>query len=145
MDYQRLRTELLTPLQSVPPAPAGWTYTGLSDQAAADKLNDPNGGRTRNRTNVTKNEIIRNIRNADYPTTSANDQIKWNKLNLLLSTDTIDASSTNVRDTFTAIFTGTTTLTTLNTLATEPVSRTDELGLGQVTAGDVGIARAGGG
>ncbi len=145
MDYQRLRTELLTPQSSVPPAPAGWTYVGLSDQAAADKLNDPGGGRTRNRTNVTKNEIIKSIRNADYPTTSANDQIKWNKLNLLLSTDTIDASSTNVRDTFTAIFTGTPTLTTLNTLATEAISRTDELGLGVVTAGDVGIARAGGG
>jgi hypothetical protein len=63
----------------------------------------------------------------------------------MLSVDTIDASSQNVKDTFTAIFTGTPTLTALNALGTEPVSRTDELGLGQVTAGDVGIARAGGG
>lgn len=116
-------------------------YAGKTDQQVADLLNSLTTGRTRNRTSVTKNEILAAMRNVDYPTTSANDQIRWNKLNLVLSTDTIDASSTNIRDVFSAIFAGTATLTALNALATRIVSRAEELGLGPITAGDVQQAR----
>jgi hypothetical protein len=121
--------------------PAALGYAGKNDQQVADLLNSTTTGRTQARKTVTKNEILSAIRNADYPTTSAQDAIRWNKLNLMLSVDTIDASSQNVKDTFNAIFSGTPTLTNLSALGTRVVSRAEELGFGPITAGDVQQAR----
>lgn len=150
MDYTKLRAELLTdPLAWDYDASYGGSFPSTTDVLAGDAtvaamLNDVGRGRTVSRTNVSRSEIIRNIRNADYPTTSAGDQIKWQKLNFLLLTDTVDASAQNIKDTFTAIFTGTPTLTALNTLSSTAVSRATELNLGgPVTDLDVSRARSG--
>lgn len=137
MDYALLRTELLTN-----PAGLAGGYTGLTDQAAADKLNALDTGRTRARTAVPVQEIFNAIDNAAWPSTAA----LQNKLSGVLSMPVVDASNTNTRGILGSIFpnSGATANTNgrLLALSTEAVSRAAELGLSLVTAGDVERARS---
>jgi hypothetical protein len=136
VDYPKLRTELTTD-------PVTLGYAPLTDQAAADKLNATNTGRTRNRTAVGTDEVLNQIDDAAWPTTA----ILQNKLQILLERQTVDASNTRVRGIFAAIFPNSggtaATLGRLNALGTETVSRATELGLEFVQAVDVQRARAG--
>lgn len=136
MDYQALRNELLND-------PATLGYGGLSNAAAANKLNALDTGRTVSRTRVEVTEIFNAIDDGAWPSTALNQD----KLRAILSMPFIDASNTNTRSIFGAIFpnSGATqaTRTRLLALSTRTVSRAEELGLGFVTEGDVAIARAG--
>ena len=135
MDYAKLRTELTTD-------PVALGYAGLTDQAAADKLNALDTGRTRNRTAVPVQEVFNAIDDGAWPSTT----ILQDKLRGILGMPVVDASNTNTRGIFGAIFPNSAptanTRTRLLALATETVSRATELGLGTVTAGDVNLARA---
>lgn len=132
-DLAPLRAELLTD-------PVALGYAGLSDQAAADKLNATTTGRTLARRSVGKNELLTAIVDSEWPTTA----LLQNKLLCIFSCDTVDASNANVRAIFAAIFgPGTATRTNLLALGTQVASRATELGFGVVTLTDVKLARAG--
>lgn len=135
VDFAVLRTELTTD-------PLSLGYAGLSDQAAADKLNATNTGRTRNRTAVPTTEVFKQVEDGAWPSTA----ILQNKWAGVLSQPTVDASDPLVRGILGAIFpVGAATTATRNrllALGTETVSRATELGLGAVTPGDVADARA---
>lgn len=136
MDYQKLRDELTSD-------PVTLGYGGLSNAAAANKLNALDTGRTVSRTRVEVTEIFNAIDDGAWPSTALNQD----KLRGILSMPFIDASNTNTRSIFGSIFpnSGATqaTRTRLLALSTRTVSRAEELGLGFVTEGDVAIARAG--
>jgi hypothetical protein len=137
MDYAVLRNELLN-------NPAGITggYVGLTDQEAADKLNALTTGRSRNRTAVPIQEVVGQVNDAAWPTTAIL-QDKWRGI---YSMPVVDASNSNTRGILGAIFpnSGNTAATNarLLALATETISRATELGLGNVTVGDVNLARS---
>lgn len=137
MDYTALRAELLND-------PAALGYAALGDQAAADRLNATDTGRTLNRTNVPTTEVLGAIADAAWPAVASASE---SKLLAILGMPYVDASNTNIRAILGAIFptggsTGA-TRTALLALATRVVSRQEELRLGVVTAGDVQRARAG--
>ena len=136
MDYSKLATELNTD-------PVSLGYAGLNNAQAAAKLNATDTGRTRSRTRVEVTEVFNCIDDGAWPATA----ILQDKLRGILSMPYVDASNTNTRGIFGAIFpnAGATaaTRTRLLALATEPISRAAELGLGFVTEGDVQIARGG--
>ncbi len=132
MNYPALRAELLltTPVN----------YPPMTDQAAADQLNSLATGRTLPRRAVSKNEILNAIVDSEWPTTA----ILQNKLLCIFCCDSVDASNTNTRAIFAAIFGGaTTTRANLLALGSQTVSRATELGLEAVTALDVNRARLG--
>lgn len=132
MNIAVLKTELTTD-------PLAFGYSGMTHLVAAQKLNATNTGRTLPRTSVGKNELLTAIVDSEWPSTA----ILQNKLLCIFCCDTIDASNTNVRGVFAAIFgSATTTRANLLALGTRTVSRGEELGLGDVTAGDVERARA---
>lgn len=137
MNFPALRTELTTD-------PVALGYSGLTDVQAAAKLNALDTGRTLPRTNVPVAEIYNAIVNADWPDPgAAGTRVAESKLRGLLAMQTIDASNANTKAIIAAIFgAGTTTRANLLALATRTVSRAEEIGLGVVTAGDVGLARA---
>lgn len=134
MNFPVLRTELLTD-------PLVRNYSSMTDQQAANDLNSKSTGRTRNRTRVEVTEVFNAIDDGAWPSTA----ILQNKLGGILNMPFVDASNTNTRGIFGAIFpnSGATAATRgrLLDLATEPISRATELGLGVVTAGDVKEAR----
>lgn len=136
MNYPVLRAELLTD-------PVALGYAALSDQAAADKLNATNTGRTRPQTDVPVQEVFNAIDNAAWPSTA----ILQDKLRGVLSMPVVDASNTNTRGILGAIFpaSGVTLATNgrLLALGTETVSRAVELALETVLLVDVARARAG--
>jgi hypothetical protein len=133
VDYQILQAELTSD-----PVPLG--YAGLNDTQAAAKLNATNTGRTAARRAVTKNELLSAIVPSEWPSTA----LPQNQLLCIFSCDTVDASNTNVRALFGAIFpAGSATRTNLLAIGTVAISRGVELGIGQVTPVDVGRARAG--
>lgn len=150
MDYAALRVELAGDPLTVANA-ASWNtgtgykrpYAQLDDATAAQKLNAVDTGRTVPRTTVGKNELLGAIVDAEWPTTA----ILQNKLLTIFSCDTIDASNTNVKGIFAAIFgPATVTRTNLLALGARVVSRAEELGLSPpspVTANDVKLARSG--
>jgi len=136
MNYSGLRAELTTD-------PLAIGYAPLSDQAAADKLNAANTGRTRQRTAVPVQEVFSAVDNAAWPSTAAL-QDKWRGI---LSMPAVDASNANTRGILGSIFPNSggtaATNTRLLALATETISRATELGLEAVAAVDVARARAG--
>ena len=137
MDYSRLRQEVTTD-------PLAWGYSSMTDQAAADVLNDPTRGRVRARTEVSSREVLNQIENAAWPTTGINQD----KLAAILGAGIIDPSNTNTRGILAALFpnSGQTaaTRTRLEALASTPIARGDELSLGgSVVALDVNRARSG--
>jgi hypothetical protein len=133
VDYARLRAELLGT------EPGSLGYTGLSDQAAADKLNATNTGRTLPRAVIPTWEMREAIVQSEYAAaTAANRQ--W--LDMILAGENVTAAPGNIRTGLLAIFAaGSTTRANLAALQTRTVSRAEELGLGVVAPGDVELAR----
>lgn len=125
-----LRTELTTD-------PLARGYSGMTDEQAAASLNTVN--RTVPRTSATGSDIIKATVLADYAALSAaNQNVYWG----MVGAGGVDPQDANTVAIFTALFSGKTTLTNLAALRTTPVSRAAELGLGVVTAGEIGRARA---
>jgi hypothetical protein len=149
MNYAALRAELLTD-------PLTLGYAGLSDVQASARLNATDTGRTRRRADVASSEIAQAILVADYtalggnPTAAAlsteRRYLAW--LALIAAAPTVrllndDGSNTPVIDNLMAMFpAGSGTRTRLQALATDTISRADELGLGAVAPGDVALARS---
>lgn len=134
MNYSALRAELLDD-------PLAWGYATLSNGAAAARLNALDTGRAAARTRVENTEVFNAIVNADWPAAGS---VSESKLLALLAMPYVDASNANTRAIIGAIFgANTATRANLLALATRPVSRAEELGLGAVSAGDVALARGG--
>lgn len=134
MDYQKMRTELLTD-------PLGWNYAGMTDAAAADKLNATNTGRTLPRATVPVYEVKEAIVLSDFTTITP---AQREYLTMLFNSEALYNKAGNIRAALASIFSGKTTLTNLSALQTYTVSRADELAIGGTpTAGDVAMARAG--
>lgn len=129
MNYQVLAAEL---------ALAG--YTGLSDQAAADKLNTANIAVDVE--SVSGSDIFEATTQADYTALTANQKPLFHAI---MAMDSIRVKGSNTRAALLAMFgAGTQTRTNLAALQTRTTSRAEQLQLGTVTAGDVQSARAGG-
>lgn len=111
-------------------------YAGMTDQQVADDLNTVY--RTLNKASVTGDEIFNAIVPAQYAAlTDAQKQIVMG----FCGRDSVDPFAANNVAFFTDLFSGQ-TITNLNTLRVEAVSRAAELNLGRVFAGTVGQARA---
>lgn len=128
MDYIALKAEL----------DAGHPDTGAydaDDSLAADQLNALN--RTRNRTSMSGSEVLNAIDKTEYLDLSdAMKQLVWNVLHIgQLNPFGVEAAL------MLEAFGSSTTITTLNALRVEAVSRAVELGLGVIAPGDVENAR----
>jgi hypothetical protein len=134
-DLNALKTELTQD-------PVALGYAGKTSIQAAALLNATNTGRSRNRTRVEITEVFNQIDDGAWPSTA----ILQDKLRGILSMPYVDASNTNTRGIFGAIFpnSGATAATRgrLLALSTEPISRAVELGWGFVTPGEVEQALA---
>lgn len=120
------------------------TYAALTDAQVAAALNNAAGGSTRARRLVSGGEILAQIDNAAWPTTA----VQQDKLRAILGAGAIDPTNVNVRGIIASIFpnSGATaaTLARLVAIASEAISRSDELQLGgSVSPGDVARAREG--
>lgn len=130
MNYQILAAELALP-----------AYTGLSNQAAADSLNNANiavdvetiGGV----------DIFEATTQADYTALSANQKSLYHAI---IGMENIRVKGSNTRAALLAMFgAGTQTRTNLAALQTTVISRSVQLGLPRVGAHHVAYARAFGG
>lgn len=128
MNYQILATELALP-----------AYTGLSDQAAADALNNANiavdvetvGGV----------DIFEATTQTDYTALTATQK---NLYHAIIGMENIRVKGSNTRAALLAMFgVGTQTRTNLGALQTTTTSRAAQLGLGVVLGSDVQRARGG--
>ena len=131
MDYQALKTELL----------AGHPGTGAynaDDQLAADELNALNI--SRNRTSMSGDEIFITADATEFAALSVDNR------NLFMSfcgRSSIDPSATANKELVILLFGGgSTTVTDLNTARVETVSRSVELGFGNIRTGTVKFARS---
>jgi hypothetical protein len=133
MDYIALRDELDSD-------PLGRGYeelpTPMSDEEVAADMNAVY--RTRNRTSMTASEVFNACDETEFDALSPEEEaLVWNILHLgALNPFGLEAIK------FQAIFGASTTITTLQSLRVEDVSRAVELGLGRVSTGDVQKARA---
>ena len=106
--------------------PLGRGYAGMTDQQAANSLLAVN--RTRNRTTMTRQEVYENIQTSALAALTA---LQVAQLNLALS-DTVNPFG-NAAQVFTNIFGGgSATITALAAARVESVSRSNELGLGDL-------------
>jgi len=116
-------------------------YAGMTDQQAADSLNAVK--RAIPRTSIGGKDLLACTTVAELVAlTAANRDVYL----ALIQMDSLDITNANVRNILGALFAaGTTTRTNLVALgsSTVAVSRAGELGLGEVTAGEVQRARAG--
>lgn len=128
MNYQILAAELALP-----------AYTGLSNQAAADALNNANiavdvetiGGV----------DIFEATTQADYTALSANQKSLYHAI---IGMENIRVKGSNTRAALLAMFgAGTQTRTNLAALQTTMTSRAAQLGIGFVLAAEVHRARGG--
>ena len=128
--------------------PLGRGYSGMSDQAAADDLNSiyPSPDtRTRNRISMTGDEIAQAADPTEYNAlangsgNSTDDQGHWL---VLCARETIDPFATANVQLVIAIFgAASATVTTLQALRVESITRAQELGLPVVKVGHVTVAR----
>lgn len=128
-----LRTELTTD-------PLARGYATMTDTQAAASLNTAN--RAIPRTSIGGNDLLACTTVAELTALSAASRDVYLAL---IKMDNLDITNANVRAILGALFAaGTTTRTNLVALgsSTVTVSRAAELGLGEVTAGEVGRARA---
>lgn len=130
MNYQILAAELALP-----------AYTGLSDQAAADSLNNANiavdvetvGGV----------DIFEATTQTDYAALTATQK---NLYHAIIGMENIKVKGSNTRAALLAMFgAGTQTRTNMAALQTTQTSRAEQLGLPHVGAHHVAYARANGG
>ena len=132
MDYQTLRSEI-----NIDPLSRG--YSGMTNAQVANSLNTRN--RTRNRTSMDGSEVFNAIRKVEFNAlTSASQQRVWDILHLG-TLNPFGLEATLFVDIFGA---GASTITTLQALRVESISRGEELNLGLVSEGQVAKARAGG-
>ena len=120
---------------------AGHPDTGaysLDDSVAADEISVVN--RTRNLSTLSGDAIFNAADTTEYGAlTNANKQLFLS----ICGRDSVDPFGANNVGAMQSIFGGgSTTISNLTALRTEPVSRADELGLGNVRAGTVTQARA---
>jgi len=134
IDYAALKTELDTD-------PTGRGYAAASDIAAAELLNEVQGGITVNVTSVLMAEVLEAIVPADWVALTDGERAG---LLLYASQDTLNPNAANVVDAFTTFFAATPTLTALNALQTRNGSRAEELWGENVVIHhiDVAIARS---
>ena len=138
MDYQALHDELTND-------PLARGYAGMTDEQAAADLNTVY--RTRNRASLSGDEVFQATVPAEFNALSdgsgnntADIQSHWIGF---CGRETIDPFATaNVQFVIDTFGSGSTTVSNLQALRVEDVSRAEELGLGTVTAGDVQKARA---
>jgi hypothetical protein len=133
MDYAKLRTELTSD-------PLTRGYAAMSIQQAADNLNTANRASTVR--SIAPGKIVSALVWSEYAALTADQkQVFWG----MVGAGDLDPNDAKIKAIFAGLFgAGTTTRANLIALATGPlVSRATELGLGEVTAGDVGRARAG--
>lgn len=105
------------------------------NQAIADKLNATDTGRTRAVTSVTKSQVLNAI--ADIDLSLINNQIT-----VAFQLDNLDPNDPKLITMFTNVFSNTNgTLTNLQALQNETVSRAVEMSWGVVDAGYVAMAR----
>lgn len=145
MDYAALRAELsndpvaLGYKLAAGAAPNPYVSGTMTDDQAAALLNSLTTGRTQSRTAVSTTQVLGAVLSSEWPATSSASE---SKLRAILGMPVVDASSPNIRTLFSDIFAaGTTSRTNLLALATQPISRAQELGLPPVTVGDVTLAR----
>ncbi len=112
-------------------------YSGMSDQAAADDLNSVY--RSRNRATMTASEVLNSVDVSEFNAlTDAVQQRIWN----VLAIGTINPFGREA-DLFVGAFGGgSATITALQALRVEAISRATELGLSRVREGTIQQARA---
>jgi hypothetical protein len=132
MDYLALKNELSTD-------PLSRGYAGMTNAQAAASLNTAN--RTITRKSISGAEIIKATLVAEYTALSAD--LKTAYWGMVGASGGVDPSDANTRAIFGAMFgAATTTRANLLALQNQTVSRAAELGLGEVTPGDVQCAKA---
>lgn len=133
MDEQILRQELTTD-------PLSRGYASMTDEQVADSLNAQN--RQTQRDTLSGAEMFEQIEPSEFISkTNALQAEVWNIVHLGEAIKVSPGSRTRAR--MIAIFgAGSATITNLAAILNITVSRADELGLGIVTAGAVGRARA---
>ena len=118
--------------------PLGRGYAGMTDSQVADSLNTAN--RNRNRSRMEATEVFNAVNKAEYNALLVTSkELFWNVLHLgQLNPFGLEAAI------FVDIFgAGSTTISTLQGLRTESISRAEELGLPRIKVGLVQMARAG--
>lgn len=121
--------------------PLGRGYSGMDDAAVVADLNTVY--RTRNKTSLSGDEMFGATDGSEFTALTEHKEQSWLAF---CGRDSIDPFGTANVAFATYIFGGgSTTLSNLNTLRTEDVSRADELGIGRVRVGHVAEARAFGG
>jgi hypothetical protein len=109
----------------------------LDDQGVTDALNAVD--RTRGRAVIPAHEVVEVIEAADFAALTGGERAR---VALIVSAGEVNIGGANTRAALAAAFgAGTTTAANLVSLQTESISRADELGLGQVHAGDVAASR----
>lgn len=133
MNLQTLKTELTTD-----PLPRG--YSSMSHQAAADSLNSKN--RSRDRQTLSGSTIYNCVSKTEFDALTAAQ--KETVRDIWGLGDFIDIrTGTITRANLVAIFNAqSATRAALLAAVSESISRADELGLGEVHAGDVAAARS---
>lgn len=130
MDLGALKAELTTG------HPDTGAYSGDATAAAAE-LNAEN--RTGNRESVSGSEVLNAIDEPEFlALTDAQRQRVWNLLHL----GTLDPWGMEAKLLLGIFGAGSATIAALTVVRVEPISRAQELGLGEVTAGHVQRARA---
>lgn len=118
--------------------PLGRGYSGMVDQGVSDDLNSAYRTRTRNR--IETWEIIEATVPAEYAALSDGEKQRYQTF---IAAGVLDPSGVNTRAAFGAMFgPGTVTRTNLLAMASEAVSRAEELGVPNVTANQVASARS---
>lgn len=129
MDFQSLNTELTTD-------PLGRGYSGMTDQEATDDLNTVY--RTRNKTSVSGAELLSATNSTEYTALSDTKKSQWLSL---CAIDNLDPFGTAANIAINIWGGGATTITNLQALRVESVSRAVELFNTEVATGNVEYAR----
>lgn len=135
MDIQALKNELTSD-------PLTRGYAGMSDQEAADDLNAVY--RTRQDERIDQADVYNSVDASEFQALAAGEkQEVWDIVHVGGALGLWVRPGDLARDRFITIFgAGSQTITDLQALITHDISRADELGLGKVSASDVGEARA---
>jgi tRNA threonylcarbamoyladenosine modification (KEOPS) complex Pcc1 subunit len=129
MNYQTLYDEITND-------PLGVGYATMTDAQIAAALN--NKTRSRVKDSIEASELVAAIEATDLSGLTADQR---EQLHLLISAGKVKISNKRVKDLLQALFSGTTTISNLLALATEAISRAEELGLGKVMEEDVAAAK----
>lgn len=116
-------------------------YSGMSDEAVAADLNTVY--RTRNKSSLSGDEMFQATDGSEFTALTEHKEVSW--LSFCSRNSVSCFAAANVAFVQYIFGGGSTTVSNLNALRTESVSRADELGLGRIVTGDVVEARAFGG